>query len=260
MNILSVKNLKKQYGNNQETVLALNNINFDIKKGEFIAIMGASGSGKTTLLNCIATIDIATSGNIFLENDDITKLTPKSCAKFRRNNLGFIFQDFNLLDHLTIRENIALALSINDINHKEIYNKVLEVSKQLNIEDILDKYPYETSGGQKQRCACARALITTPKLILADEPTGSLDSTNSQMFLETLSNLNKKNNTTILMVTHDAFSASYSNRILILKDGAIFTQVIRGNKSRNEFFYDILKVLATLGGNNESFKINEQKY
>lgn len=257
MTILSVNKLKKQYGTKKSKILnALNNVNFDIKKGEFIAIMGASGSGKTTLLNCIATIDTATEGSILLEDIDITKLKQKDCAEFRRNNLGFIFQDFHLLDHLTVEENIALALSINDVDSKIITEKVNNIAKQLGIEEILNKYPYETSGGQKQRCACARALITNPKLVLADEPTGALDSATSQMFLETLEDMNKRLKTTILMVTHDGYSASYANKVLVLKDGKIFTEIQRKEKSRSEFFDDILKVLGVLGGKNETVKTN----
>ena len=206
--------------------------------------MGPSGSGKTTLLNMIATIDDVSSGNIYLDGKDLTEINRKNIAKFRRENLGFIFQDFNLLDTLTIHENIALALTINKTNKSEIDGKVLAVAKELGIEHLLGKYPYEVSGGQKQRTACARALVTNPKLILADEPTGALDSKSAQM----MANLNTDLGATILMVTHDSFTASYCNRILFIKDGKIFTELVRGENTRRQFFNKILDVVALLGG------------
>ncbi len=210
--------------------------------------MGPSGSGKTTLLNMIATIDDVSSGNIYLDGKDLTEINQKNIAKFRRENLGFIFQDFNLIDTLTIHENIALALTINKTNKNEIDGKVNSVAKELGIEEILTKYPYEVSGGQKQRTACARALITNPKLILADEPTGALDSRSAQMLIEMISSLNKDFKATILMVTHDSFTASYCDRILFIKDGKIFTELVRGNNTRKQFFNQILDVVALLGG------------
>lgn len=210
--------------------------------------MGPSGSGKTTLLNTIATIDEVSSGHIYLDNQDLTEITPKNIAKFRRENLGFIFQDFNLLDTLTIHENIALALTINRAKKSEIDEKVVNVAKELGIEDLLSKYPYEVSGGQKQRSACARALVTNPKIILADEPTGALDSRSAQMLIEMISNLNKDLRATILMVTHDSFTASYCDRILFIKDGKIFTELVKGKNTRKQFFNQILDVVALLGG------------
>lgn len=246
--ILKINHIQKFYGNEGNITKAIDDISFDVEKGEFLGIMGASGSGKTTLLNCISTIDTVSSGHIYLNGKDITELTPKSVAKFRRENLGFIFQDFNLLDTLTISENIALSLSINKVPSKEINHLILDMAKKLNIVEILDKYPYQVSGGQKQRCACARALINNPSLILADEPTGALDSNSSQMLLSTIQSINEQLNSTILMVTHDAFSASYASRILFLRDGKIFTELRRGSDSRSVFFEKILNILTVIGG------------
>ena len=213
-NILKIENLKKYYGTKNNITKAIDNISFTVNEGEFVAIMGASGSGKTTLLNCISTIDTVTAGKIIINNKDITEIKDRDIASFRRNNLGFVFQDFNLLDTLTIAENISLSLIINKKNENKIDEMVNDIAKRLDIEGILDKFPYEVSGGQKQRCACARALINNPKLILADEPTGALDSKSSRMLLETMDEINKNLDATILMVTHDAFSASFCQRIL----------------------------------------------
>ena len=246
--VLKVSNIEKYYGRKGNITKAINNISFSVEEGEFVGVMGASGSGKTTLLNCISTIDKVTSGHIYISGKDITTLSSKSLSKFRRDELGFIFQDFNLLDTLTVYENIALALTILKVNHKDIDNKVKDVCKKLNINEILNKYPYEISGGQKQRVASARAIITNPSLILADEPTGALDSKSAKMLLESLENLNKNLNATIMMVTHDAFTASYANRILFIKDGKIFNELIRGNDSRKEFFNKIIEVITLLGG------------
>lgn len=210
--------------------------------------MGASGSGKTTLLNCISTIDKVTSGHIYVAGNDITKLRRNNLNKFRREELGFIFQDFNLLDTLTAYENIALALSIQNIKEKEISDRIKRVSEELDINSVLGKYPYQMSGGQKQRVASARAIITNPKLILADEPTGALDSKSSKMLLEKFNYLNKENKATILMVTHDAFTASYSSRVIFIKDGKIFNEIRRGNDSRRDFFDKIINVVTMLGG------------
>ena len=248
MEVLKVNNLKKYYGNNTNITKALNNISFTVNANEFLAIMGASGSGKTTLLNTISTIDTVTSGNIIINGIDITNLNEEELSNFRKENLGFVFQDFNLLDTLTIKENIALSLIINKEDKSKIDNLVLDISKKLGISDILDKYPYEVSGGQKQRCACARALINNPKLILADEPTGALDSRNARVLLETFKEMNEELNSTILMVTHDAFSASFARRVLFIKDGKIFNEIIKGNKSRGEFYDEIIDVLTLLGG------------
>ncbi len=251
---LEIKNLKKFYGTKNNITKAVNDLSLEVEEGEFVAIMGASGSGKTTLLNCISTIDEVTSGHIFIDGKDITELKEKELASFRRENLGFIFQDFNLLDTLTISENISLALIINKEDANKVEKKVKNIAEKLGIEEILNKYPYEVSGGQKQRCACARALINKPKLILADEPTGALDSKSSRMLLETMEEMNKKLNATILMVTHDSFSASFCKRVLFLKDGKIFNEIRRGEKPRKEFFDEILDVLTLLGGDVASVK------
>ena len=247
-NILEIRHLKKIYGNKNNITKALNDLSFDISEGEFVAIMGASGSGKTTLLNCISTIDDVTSGIILINNQNIAELKEKETAKFRRENLGFIFQDFNLLDTLTIRENIALSLIINKQDYHKVDERVNDIAQKLGIKEILEKYPYEVSGGQKQRCACARALINKPLIILADEPTGALDSKSSRMLLETMDEMNENLRATILMVTHDAFSASFCRRILFLKDGKIFNEIVKGEKTRKEFFDEILDVLTLLGG------------
>lgn len=246
--ILEVRNIEKYYGNKSNLTKAIDNISFNVDKGEFIGIMGASGSGKTTLLNCISTIDRVTSGHIIVNNCDITRLKGNSLNKFRREELGFIFQDFNLLDTLTCYENIALALTIQKVSAKEIDMRVNQIAKKLNIKDILQKYPYQVSGGQKQRVASSRAIITNPKLVLADEPTGALDSKSSRQLLENFEYLNRKLDATILMVTHDAFTASYANRILFIKDGKIFNELIKGNDSRKEFFEKIIEVQTLLGG------------
>ena len=248
MEVLKVNNLKKYYGNNTNITKALNNISFTVNDNEFLAIMGASGSGKTTLLNTISTIDTVTSGNIIINGIDITNLNEEELSNFRKKNLGFVFQDFNLLDTLTIKENIALSLIINKEDKTKIDDLVLDISKKLGISDILNKYPYEVSGGQKQRCACARALINNPKLILADEPTGALDSRNARVLLETFKEMNEELNSTILMVTHDAFSASFASRVLFIKDGEIFNEIIKGKKTRGEFYDEIIDVLTLLGG------------
>lgn len=246
--ILRLEHIQKFYGNQGNLTRAINDISFSVREGEFVGVMGASGSGKTTMLNCISTIDTVSAGHIYLDGTDVTELRQKELARFRRENLGFIFQDFNLLDTLTVSENIALALTINKAPADQIDGRVLEMAESLNITDILEKYPYQVSGGQKQRCACARALINKPKLILADEPTGALDSHSAQMLLGTMGSINEQLGATILMVTHDAFSASYTNRILFLKDGEIFTEILKGNDSRKLFFNKILNVLTMMGG------------
>ena len=246
--ILRVDKIEKYYGKKGNITKAIDNISFTVEEGEFVGVMGASGSGKTTLLNCISTIDKVSSGHIYISGNDITNLNSKKISKFRREKLGFIFQDFNLLDTLTAYENIALALTIMKVNHKEIEKRVKEVAEKLNIEEVLNKYPYEMSGGQKQRVASARAIITKPSLILADEPTGALDSKSAKMLLKSMENLNESLNATIMMVTHDAFSASYARRILFIKDGRIFNELIRGNDSRKEFFDKIIEVITLLGG------------
>ena len=248
MNVLEIKNIEKYYGSKSSLTKAIDDISFNVEKGEFVAIMGASGSGKTTLLNCISTIDRVTAGHIYIEEKDITKLRGNELNKFRRENLGFIFQDFNLLDTLTAYENIALALSIQNENVNIIEEKVKKVARELDIENVLNKYPYQMSGGQKQRVASARAIITNPKLVLADEPTGALDSKSSKMLLDKFNYLNDELKTTILMVTHDAFTASYASRVVFIKDGKLFNEIYRGNDSRKEFFDKIIDVVTLLGG------------
>ena len=246
--ILKVENIQKYYGSRHNVTKAIDNISFEVNAGEFLGIMGASGSGKTTLLNCISTIDRVTSGHIEIGGADITTIAKNNLAKFRRENLGFIFQDFNLLDTLTGFENISLALSINECKTEEIESRIKKLAVNLNIEEVLNKFPYQMSGGQQQRVAAARAIITSPSLILADEPTGALDSQSSRILLSMLDEMNSEMKATILMVTHDSFSASYCKRIIFLKDGKIFTEINRGDKSRYEFFENILEVVSALGG------------
>ena len=247
--ILKIDNIEKYYGNKSNLTKAIDGISLDVEEKEFVAIMGASGSGKTTLLNCISTIDRVTAGHIYVDSIDITKLKGNKLNKYRSHELGFIFQDFNLLDTLTAYENIALALSIQNKSVRDIERRVNEIARKLDIQDVLQKYPYEMSGGQKQRVASARAIITNPKLILADEPTGALDSKSSRMLLESLDHLNEEFKTTILMVTHDAFTASYATRVIFIKDGKIFNELRKGNNTRKEFFDKIIDVVTLLGGN-----------
>jgi ABC-type antimicrobial peptide transport system, ATPase component len=248
--ILTVENVEKYYGNKGNLTKAVDDISFEVEKGEFVGIMGASGSGKTTLLNCISTIDSPTAGHIIIDGKDITRLNFARLSRFRREQLGFIFQDFNLLDTLTAYENIALALTIIKTPAGEIDVRVRQVAKKLEIEDVLKKYPYQMSGGQKQRVASARAIVTQPALILADEPTGALDSKSSRMLLESFETLNSNLEATILMVTHDAFTASYCHRILFIKDGRIFNELVRGGDTRRQFFNKIIEVVTLLGGDN----------
>ena len=246
--VLKIEKIEKYYGNRSSLTKAIDNISFEVGEGEFVAIMGASGSGKTTLLNCISTIDKVTSGHIYVNDQDVTKLKENDLNKFRREELGFVFQDFNLLDTLTAYENIALALSIQNRSIPEIEGRIKMVAKELNIEKILKKYPYEMSGGEKQRVAAARAIITEPTLVLADEPTGALDSKSSKMLLEKFNYLNTELKTTILMVTHDAFTASYASRVIFIKDGKIFNEFYKGTQTRKEFFDKIIDVVTLLGG------------
>ncbi|MBU3216112.1 ABC transporter ATP-binding protein [Clostridium estertheticum] len=253
-NILSVEKIEKYYGNKDNVTKAIDSISFKVDEGEFVGIMGPSGSGKTTLLNCISTIDNVTTGKIIINNSDITRLKSKALDKFRQNELGFIFQDFNLLDTLTSYENIALALTIKGEKSSEIDGKIKSVAKYLDIEPELNKYPYQMSGGQKQRVASARAIVTEPSLVLADEPTGALDSKTARLLLEKLESLNKDLKTTILMVTHDAFTASYAHRILFIKDGKTFSEVVRGKDTRKEFFNKIIEVITLLGGDDNVFQ------
>lgn len=247
-NLLKIDQIEKYYGSKSSLTKAIDNISLEVNKGEFVGIMGASGSGKTTLLNCVSTIDKVSSGHIYLDGTDITKLKGNSLNKFRREQLGFIFQDFNLLDTLTAYENIALALSIQNVDAKTIDSKVRNVAEGLGITEVLNKYPYEMSGGQKQRVASARAIVTNPKLILADEPTGALDSKASRMLLEKIVALNQELAATILMVTHDTFTASYASRVIFIKDGKIFHELYKGNDTRKTFFNKIINVVSLMGG------------
>lgn len=246
--VLRVENIEKYYGSKGNLTKAVDQIQFEVEPGEFIGIMGASGSGKTTLLNCISTIDQVSAGAIKINGMDVTKLKRKQLSKFRREQLGFIFQDFNLLDTLTAYENIALALTILKVPQKEIDERVRSIAEKLMITDVLEKYPYQMSGGQQQRVASCRAMVTNPSLILADEPTGALDSKSARMLLDSMETINLELNATILMVTHDAFTASYCKRILFIKDGKIFNELIRGQDSRKEFFDRIIEVVTLLGG------------
>ncbi len=227
---------------------ALDRVSFDVAEGEFIAIMGASGSGKTTLLNCISTIDTVSAGHILLNGQDISELPQQELARFRRERLGFVFQDFNLLDTLTLEENIGLALTINHMDPNLVRDRVQDVAMRLGIDDILEKFPTQVSGGQKQRAACARAMVAGQSLILADEPTGALDSRASKNLLEIMAKMNREMRATILMVTHDAYSASYASRVLFLKDGRVFNELLRGKRARAAVYHEILDVLGLLGG------------
>ncbi len=246
--MLQVQNIEKYYGSKNNVTQALNRVSFDVEDGEFLAIMGASGSGKTTLLNCISTIDTISAGKILLDGVSVADLSETELARFRRERLGFVFQDFNLLDTLTIEENIGLALSLNHRDPGTVQNRVRDIAQKLGITDILPKFPYQVSGGQKQRAACARAMVAGQTLLLADEPTGALDSKASKNLLEIMTVMNRDMGATILMVTHDAYSASYAKRVLFLKDGRVFNELLRGERGRPVFYHEILDVLAALGG------------
>ena len=246
--ILSVEHLRRDYGGRGSVTHAVDDVSFSVERGEFVGIMGASGSGKSTLLNCIATIDTPTAGHIRVEGQDVTALKGRSLSRFRRERLGFVFQDCNLLDTLTAFENIALALTIRGTPAGEIEGRVKETAELLGITDCLNKYPYQMSGGQRQRTAAARAIIADPALVLADEPTGALDSRSAKLLLDRFEALNREGRATILMVTHDAFTASYCRRILFLQDGAVLTQLERGGQSRRAFFQQIIGVVTRLGG------------
>ncbi len=246
--MLQVRNIEKYYGNKNNVTKALDRVSFDVEAGEFLAIMGASGSGKTTLLNCISTIDTISAGKILLDGTSVADLSQAELAKFRRERLGFVFQDFNLLDTLTVEENIGLALALDHADPAAVQRQVQDVAQKLGITDILEKFPYQVSGGQKQRTACARAIVAGQSLLLADEPTGALDSKASKNLLEIMDAMNRDMGTTILMVTHDAYSASYAKRVLFLKDGRVFNELLRGDRGRPVFYHEILDVLAALGG------------
>lgn len=246
--LLRIDDVEKYYGSNNNLTKAIDRITFTVNREEFTGIMGASGSGKTTLLNLLATVDTVTSGHIWYGSEDITRMNEDQMADFRKNNLGFVFQDYNLLDTLTLKENISLAMSLTKKGRKEIEERTKDIMERLEIWDFRDKFPYQVSGGQKQRCACARALINRPKIVFADEPTGALDSKSARMLLETLTYMNQEMKATILMVTHDAFSASYCSRILFLKDGQIFHELVKGKQPRKQFLNEILDVLSLTGG------------
>ena len=249
--ILQVQDIQKYYGSRGSVTKAIDHISFAVERGEFLGIMGASGSGKTTLLNCISTIDTVTSGHILVEGRDVTALHGGELAAFRGRKLGFIFQDFNLLDTLTARENIALTLSVSGVRPAEIERRVAQTAAALDIAGVLDKYPYQMSGGEQQRVAAARAIVGRPALVLADEPTGALDSKSARMLLERLEVLNRERGTTILMVTHDAFTASCCRRVVFLRDGQIFQELSRGELDRRAFFAQIIRVITQLGGEME---------
>lgn len=243
--VIEVKNIRKIYGKSRgELTVSLKNVSFEVEKGEFIGIMGASGSGKTTLLNILSTLDRPTAGSVYIEGLDVTKLRGNHLADFRAKKVGFIFQDFNLLENLTAEENIALPLSLQGVGRKEIKKSVEKIAKKLSIESILSKYPNEISGGQKQRTASARALVAKPAILFGDEPTGALDSKSAKDLLSTIMNLNKTDNVSILLVTHDPMSASFCQRILFIKDGSIGQELIKGTKSRTEFYQQILNALG----------------
>lgn len=245
--IVSVNEVKKTYGKgNQKKAEALKGISFEVEKGEFIGIMGASGSGKSTLLNLLATLDKPTAGKIRINQADVTKLSGNQLADFRSHEIGFIFQDFNLLENLTAAENIAVPLSLQGVKSKEIHRRVAKVAKRLSIDGILTSYPAQISGGQKQRVAAARALVTQPTILLGDEPTGALDSNSARDLLDTMEELNQEDQVSILLVTHDPFSASYCQRILFIKDGVIYQEVKRENQTREAFYRQILSILGNL--------------
>lgn len=246
--IVEAKRIKKVYGSRGNIVNALNEIDLTVQEGEFVGIMGPSGSGKTTLLNVLATIDEPTAGSIFIDGIDIVNMKEEQLSAFRRDKLGFIFQDYNLLDTLTVKENIILPLALAKMNANELERRVVTVAEKFGIQSILEKYPYQVSGGQKQRTAAARAIVSKPSLILADEPTGALDSKSATDLLESMKDLSEQDQATILMVTHDAFAASYCRRVIFIKDGKLFTELVKGKTSRKEFFSKILDVLSALGG------------
>lgn len=249
--VLEINNVVKYYGDKGNITKVLDNISLKVEEGEFIGIMGPSGSGKTTLLKCISSIEKVSGGSILINSEEVTNFNSKKSTEFRRDKLGLIYQDSNLLEVLNGYENIALALTIKKVKKEEINNKIKKVATKLDIDNILDKFPCEMSGGEKQKIAAARALVRDPVLILADEPTGALDSKSSKSLLESLEKLNLTLKSTILMVTHDAFSASYANRILFIKDGKIFNEIIRGKDTRKDFFNRIIEVETLLGGDLE---------
>lgn len=246
--VLEVVNVEKAYGGRGSVTRALAGVSLSVERGDYVGIMGPSGSGKSTLLKCISTIDRPTSGNILIDGQDVARMGGRAAADFRRERLGFVFQDSNLLDTLTARENVALPLSIGRVGSREIAERVEAVAATLGISDVLDRYPYQLSGGQAQRVAAARAVVTRPSLVLADEPTGALDSKNAKLMLECFDMLNEREAATILMVTHDSFAASYCRRVVFIRDGRVFTEVVRGEQTRRAFFDRIMDVVAMIGG------------
>ncbi|AQR76796.1 ABC transporter ATP-binding protein [Paenibacillus larvae] len=246
--VLITKGVSKVFGIKNNLYTALDRIDLEVNEGEFVGIMGPSGAGKTTLMNMISTIDTPTSGDIIIDGQSIVKMKEEQLALFRRNKLGFVFQDYNLLDSLTVRENIALPLALSHVKAAGIDERVVRIAKKFGIDPILDKYPYQISGGQKQRCAASRALVSNPSLILGDEPTGALDSKSATDLLESMKEMNEKDRVTILMVTHDAFAASYCQRVLFIKDGRLFTELHRQDLTRKQFFNAILNMLSSIGG------------
>ncbi len=246
--VLQIKSISKQYKTGDFVQKALDDVSLNLRDSEFVAILGPSGSGKTTLLNCVATIDTVTSGHILVDGRDVTGLRSRALAKFRRDDLGFVFQDSNLLDTLTGFENVALALTIKGEHVSKVRTKVEDIARTLGVGEVLNKYPYQMSGGQKQRIAAARAMVADPKLVLADEPTGALDSRSAGVMLDTLTMMNEKLHATIMMVTHDSFAASFASRILFIKDGTVFNEIRRGDTSRADFFNRIMEVVTFLGG------------
>ncbi|GGH74312.1 ABC transporter ATP-binding protein [Compostibacillus humi] len=246
--VVDAKNVKKVYGTKGNVFTALDHIDVKVYEGEFVGVMGPSGAGKSTLLNILATIDQPTSGDIYIDGTNIVNMNEEQLAAFRRDKLGFIFQDYNLLDTLTVKENIILPLALAKVSVNELEERVNKVAKTFGIHQILTKYPYQISGGQKQRTAAARAIITKPSLLLADEPTGALDSKSATDLLESLKDLSEADRATILLVTHDAFAASYCDRVIFIKDGKLFTELVKGKRTRKEFFQKVLDVLSALGG------------
>jgi putative ABC transport system ATP-binding protein len=251
-NALALRNVEKIYGNRANITTALDDVSFEVADGDFVGIMGPSGSGKTTLLNCISTIDRVTAGHVMVGGDDVTRLKGDALARLRRERLGFIFQDFNLLDTLTGFENIALALTISRVGHVEIERRVKQAARRLGISSVLRKYPQQMSGGEQQRVASARAIVTDPTLVLADEPTGALDSRSARVLLESFERLNVELGATILMVTHDPSAASYCRRILFIKDGRLFSEIARDGDDRKGFFGRIMEVVTLLGGDTDA--------
>lgn len=246
--IVDAKRVKKVYGSKGNVFSALDEVDLTVNQGEFVGIMGPSGAGKSTLLNILATIDEATSGDVSIDGTSIINMNEEQLSAFRRDKLGFIFQDYNLLDTLTVKENIILPLALAKMDSKKLEDRVSVIADKFGISPILDKHPYQISGGQKQRTSAARAIVSKPSFILADEPTGALDSKSATDLLENLKGLSEEDQATILLVTHDAYAASYCQRVLFIKDGKLFTELVKGKESRKTFFNKILDVLSALGG------------